>query len=161
MQKSIEYRCLICDKDYKTYQTLWKHNKKFHNNEKVICQDMSSKCQDMSSKCQDMSSKCQDVSSKCQDVSSKCQDVSSKCQVIVCENCNKQFNTRQAKSLHKKKCKIFTNELDKLNAENKQKELSLLLLKEEKEILKLKLKLEKSNKIDNITLKKLNKKFNS
>ena len=131
MQKSIEYRCLICDKDYKTYQTLWKHNKKFHNNEKIICQDMSSKCQ----------------------------DVSSKCQVIVCENCNKQFNTRQAKSLHKKKCKIFTNELDKLNAENKQKELSLLLLKEEKEILKLKLKLEKSNKIDNITLKKLNKKL--
>jgi len=33
------------------------------------------------------------------------------------------------------------------------------LLKEEKEILKLKLKLEKSNKIDNITLKKLNKKL--
>ena len=76
--------------------------------------------------------------------------MSSKCQVIVCENCNKQFNTRQAKSLHKKKCKIFTNELDKLNAENKQKELSLLLLKEEKEILKLKLKLK---------LKKLNKKL--
>ena len=33
------------------------------------------------------------------------------------------------------------------------------MLKEEKEILKLKIKLEKSNKIDNITLKKLNKKL--
>jgi hypothetical protein len=30
----MEYRCTICDKKYKTYQTLWKHNKYFHNYEK-------------------------------------------------------------------------------------------------------------------------------
>ena len=29
---SIEYKCKICNKQYKTYQTLWKHNKNFHNN---------------------------------------------------------------------------------------------------------------------------------
>ena len=28
---SMEYNCDICNKNYKTYQTLWKHNKNFHN----------------------------------------------------------------------------------------------------------------------------------
>ena len=27
----MEYNCKICDKKYKTYQSLWNHNKKFHN----------------------------------------------------------------------------------------------------------------------------------
>ena len=26
---SIDYKCKICNKQYKTYQTLWKHNKNF------------------------------------------------------------------------------------------------------------------------------------
>jgi hypothetical protein len=26
------YKCNICNKDYSSYQTLWVHNKKFHNN---------------------------------------------------------------------------------------------------------------------------------
>jgi hypothetical protein len=29
--ESNDYNCKICIKKYKTYQTLWKHNKKFHN----------------------------------------------------------------------------------------------------------------------------------
>ena len=28
----MEYRCTICIKTYKSYQSLWNHNKKFHNN---------------------------------------------------------------------------------------------------------------------------------
>lgn len=46
-----EYYCIQCNKKYKTYKTLWEHNKKFHNdkcnanviicnskrNENVIC----------------------------------------------------------------------------------------------------------------------------
>ena len=144
MQKSIEYRCLICDKNYKTYQTLWKHNKKFHNNNN--CNSIPI------------------VSESIPIVSESIPIVS----IInidknTCKICNKKYSSPQNRWKHEQKCKnnnkIFTNEIDKLNAENKQKELSLLLLKEEKEILKLKLKLEKSNKIDNITLKKLNKKL--
>jgi len=137
MQKSIEYRCLICDKNYKTYQTLWKHNKKFHNNNN--CNSIPI------------------VSESIPIVSIINIDKN------TCKICNKKYSSPQNRWKHEQKCKnnnkIFTNEIDKLNAENKQKELSLLLLKEEKEILKLKLKLEKSNKIDNITLKKLNKKL--
>ena len=134
-----ELRCNSCNKYYSSKSSLCNHNKKFHN-EHVV--ERGSFVQNNEVVCGTF-----EVLDK------------KLYKLPQCKFCNKQFNTRQAKSLHKKKCKIFINELDKLNAENKQKELSLLLLKEEKEILKLKLKLEKSNKIDNITLKKLNKKL--
>jgi hypothetical protein len=34
--KTIDYKCKICNKYYKTYVTLWKHNKKFHNDHNSI-----------------------------------------------------------------------------------------------------------------------------
>jgi hypothetical protein len=46
-----------------------------------------------------------------------------------------------------------------MKEETKQKEIDLLLKKQEEKILKLKLKLEKSEMIDNVTLKQLNKKL--
>ncbi len=132
----MEYECTICNKHYKTYQTLWKHNKQFH--------DINSK------KCKKMSSNNSLMSSKCQLVQNK----------IRCEICNKEFNTRQAKSSHKKKCLVMKNnndtiELKKLELQLKKQEQYLLL--KEKEILQLKLKLQKSTKADNITLNQLNK----
>jgi hypothetical protein len=27
----MEYKCIICKKDYSSYQSLWIHNKKYHN----------------------------------------------------------------------------------------------------------------------------------
>jgi hypothetical protein len=32
----MSYTCKICIKEYKTYQTLWNHNKKFHNDNIII-----------------------------------------------------------------------------------------------------------------------------
>ena len=32
-----EYNCKICNKKYKSYQSLWNHNKKFHNPNVVVC----------------------------------------------------------------------------------------------------------------------------
>ena len=112
----MEYKCNSCNKDYKSYQSLWNHNKKFHNNT-----------------CQYMSNNCQHVSNNCQTIVKK----------ISCEKCNKIFNTRQARWSHEKKCKIDNTEIDKLKESNKQKELELQLAKEEKEILKLKLNAQK------------------
>ena len=126
----IDFKCKICNKKYKSYQSLWNHNKKFHANIDIVSQIKSNKCQIMSSKCQNK---------------------------IICENCNKEFNTRQAKSYHKKSCIHNINELAKIKEETRQTELLLALKKEESKILQLKLKLEKSNKVDNITLKKLNR----
>jgi hypothetical protein len=36
--KSMEYKCKNCNKEYKSYQSLWNHNKKFHNHNATICQ---------------------------------------------------------------------------------------------------------------------------
>jgi hypothetical protein len=85
----------------------------------------------------------------------------------ICSFCNKEFNQRQSKHRHEKSCtQVNNNEIILKKEETKQKEIELLvvkeknlLLKQEKEILKLKLKLEKSEIIDNVTLKQLNKKL--
>ena len=114
------HSCQICNKKYKTYKSLWNHNKKFHD---TCCQVNDKICQNVSNKCQ---------------------------KKILCENCKKEFNTRQAKSYHKKICIKNINELE-------IKKLDLALKKEEARILQLKIKLQKSEKIDNVTLKKLNK----
>jgi hypothetical protein len=70
----MNYMCKKCNKDYKSYQSIWNHNKKFHVN-------------------------------NCQPLSNNCQPQPTKYKIIICENCNKQFNTRQAKSVHKKNVK--------------------------------------------------------
>ena len=137
---STDYKCKFCNKFYKSYQTLWKHNKKFHIINNVINVNNVNNCLEIDNKCKE--------------------NVKS----LTCEFCNKLFNTRGAKSLHKKKCKVEYNninkqkelelEIEKIKVEN---ELILQIKKEETKILQLKLKLEKSNKVDNITLKKLNK----
>ncbi len=41
--KTIDYKCKICNKYYKTYVTLWKHNKKFHNVHNSISPQNNSK----------------------------------------------------------------------------------------------------------------------
>jgi len=90
----MEYKCNICNKYYKSYQSLWNHTKIFHkksNNHVGICQPTVN-CLEKPK--------------------------------IICENCNKEFNTRQAKSKHKKKCKeINNNKIKQLEEKNKIKQL--------------------------------------
>ena len=77
-----------------------------------------------------------------------------------CKYCNKILSRQDSLKRHIKKCKSKhdeLNELSKIKEETRQTELLLALKKEESKILQLKLKLEKSNKVDNITLKKLNR----
>jgi hypothetical protein len=70
--------------------------------------------------------------------------------------CNKIFNFRNNKWKHEKICK----QKDNIKKEDIEKiKLELLIKKEEAKILKLKIKLQNSTKVDNVTLKKLNKKL--
>jgi len=128
------YICKVCNKEYKTYQTLWNHNKKNHNS--LVSH------------------------SKSFDSQSK-PKVSNNYKCLYCEN---EYKHKQSKWKHEQKCKIKYNELLKLKETTKQKELELeykkeeiILKREEAKILQLKLKLQQSEKVDNITLKKLNK----
>ena len=82
----MEYKCNKCNKNYSSYQSLWIHNKKFHIDDDNHCHQnvilTSTKCQP-----------------NVNQASTKCQPI------IKCEICSKEFNTRQSKSKHKKKCK--------------------------------------------------------
>jgi len=134
-----KYSCKLCKKYHSSQSSLCNHNKKFHNNENF-----------------------KNVKNVKENVKENVKNVKS----LTCELCNKIFNNRPAKSIHKKKCNNVQNNINELKEINKQKELDLKikqeeirLKQEEKEILKLKIKLEQSNKVDNITLKKLNKKL--
>ena len=144
----IEIRCNLCNKQYSSQSSLCNHNKKFHNNNN--CNSIPI-----------VSNNIPIVSESIPNVSIVNVDKN------TCKICNKKYSSPQNRWKHEQKCKNnnqLSNELDKLNAENKQKELNIELIKEEiklkkeeSKILQLKIKLEKSTKVDNITLKKLNK----
>ena len=136
----MEYKCNKCNKYYKTYQTLWKHNKEFHD-DKTIKHHIN----------------VQNVQTNVQNVQTIQSNVQSNVQInksLTCEICNKVFNSRSTKSMHKKNCNNKVSELDK---EIENKKLEIILKKEETKILQLKLKLQQADKVDNITLNKLNK----
>jgi len=153
--KNDDYYCNICDKKYKTYKTLWEHNKKFHL-------DKSSKITQNHSKNPQISSK-----NPQNTLTSLINNESN----LICKYCNNKYSRIDNLKRHENSCKEKNNQ--KINDEIKLKEIDLLLkqqeekntkeknllLKQEKEILKLKLKLEKSEIIDNVTLKQLNKKL--
>ena len=85
----MNYCCIICNKYYSSYQSLWIHNKKFHKeNVKIVKENVKS---------------------------------------LTCDFCNKIFNNRPAKSIHKKKCKPIEN-FNKINElEEKNKELEQII----------------------------------
>jgi hypothetical protein len=94
------------------------------------------------------------------DVQNSSSDVQ-KCSIksLSCEYCNKIFKSRSSKSMHKQKCKDEREKIDNIKENNKNTELEIKLKEQEKEILQLKLKLQKSTKVDNMTLNQLNKKL--
>ena len=123
-----DFNCKPCNKKYKSYQSLWNHTNKFHN---------------------DITNKTSEIISKPSDNVLKNSDSTSK--IYNCRTCSKVFNNIKTRWSHEQKCKITENK----NLE--EKKLDLALKKEEARILQLKIKLQKSEKIDNVILKKLNK----
>lgn len=126
--------CIICNKKYKTYNSWWNHTNKYHNscvnnNKEIIDKNIILNLDDTKK--------------------------------YNCKYCNKLFTYKQSRSHHEKNNCKNKNKID--YDENKQilesERLKLEILKKEENIIKLKLKLENSNKIENITLKKLNKKL--
>ena len=128
-----EYSCKICNKKYSSQSSLCNHNKRFHSDILV---------------------------KKSHEFVKTSQEKVKNSKEFYCKYCNKQFSYKQSKYDHQKNyCKIKNNNIEIKNKDIELEKIKLKLAKEEKEILKLKIKLEKSSKIDNITLKKLNKKL--
>jgi hypothetical protein len=108
----MEYTCNICNKNYKSYQSLWNHNKKFHYN------NIIEKTPNVTNSDTKMSL---NVTKK-----------------YECIYCNKNFNYRQNKYQHEKNCKTKinnNNEIETLkNTVNELKNQVSLLLKEKGKI---------------------------
>ena len=115
MEKSyIEYICKICNKKYSSYQSLWIHNKKFHNN----CVEIKIQ-------------KLKNV----ENIKKNVEKIENINKSLICEFCNKIFNSRSAKSHHKKICILKTNEIEKLKNELIKQKKENELLKNNKKII--------------------------
>jgi hypothetical protein len=127
--------CNICIKTYSSMSSLCNHNKKFHNNNNII---MKSKVITHISNIIPQSDIGVDST-------------------LVCKYCKKCFSHRNNRWRHEKSCneKIDIIELEKIKLQQKEKDIEKM--KEEKEILKLKIKLQNCKKLDNKTFKAVNK----
>ena len=125
----MEYKCNQCNKEYKSYQSLWNHNKIKHTNKNtnVILCDTSN------------------VNNK--------KYICMFCNKIF----NFRNNKWKHEKICKKKDTMNKEEIEKMKLQLLLKKEENIQLKEEAKILKLKIKLQKSDKVDNVTLKKLNK----
>jgi hypothetical protein len=107
---TIEYKCKICNNQYKTYQTLWKHNIKFHNSQLTEKHVVANNPIIVTEKS------------------------------LTCKYCNKVFKHKQNKYEHQKKaCKFKeqyngTIKLELLKEENKKLELEIKLKTNNNEI---------------------------
>ncbi len=94
-----EFRCNLCDKVYSSASSLCNHNKKFHNENVQKCSINVQKCSINVQKCSINVQKCSNNVQKCSINKS-----------LTCEHCNKIFNNRSTKSMHKKICQNTTND---------------------------------------------------
>jgi transcription elongation factor Elf1 len=86
--------CKNCNKNYSSYKSLWNHNKKFHINLTINDNQMLPICQSIISTWQPIVYPSKPII-----------HLNQLTKNIKCGICNKEFNTRQAKSKHKKNVK--------------------------------------------------------
>ncbi len=141
------YKCDSCVRFYKTYQTLWKHNKKFHgpNSAKypqksdVLAQNIHNFGQNI-----DNSGRYEDDVIDTPNLQPKINN--------ICKYCNKTLSSYKSMHRHQIKCKVKNN----VHIENKELKTELETLKEQiKELLNTR------NKIHPKTLQKLINNTNS
>jgi hypothetical protein len=135
----MQYRCNICNKDYSSYQSLWIHNKKFHN---IIVTNLTP-----------------NVTNLTPNVTNLTPNVTNK--VYECKFCNKSFNYRQNKYQHEKKCKIKEdsnkiNQLEEKNNKINELEKTINELKNQVAII-----IKEKGKIHHKTLQKINNQLNN
>jgi hypothetical protein len=147
-----EHICNVCNKHYSSYKSLWNHTKEFHSNKNIQKQPLTTNQQPLTTNQQLLITNQQLITTN--------NNLINNIKKYNCKYCNKLYNIQQSKWKHEQKCTIINKnniELDKIKEETKQKQLEVILKKEEARILKLKLKLQQADKVDNITLNKLNK----
>ncbi len=111
-----KFKCDVCKKYYKSYQSLWNHKKRFHT---IITQNNSIQPQINSIQPQTNSIQPQDESPPSYETVDK----------LTCEYCSKIYSRMDNLNRHKKTCKLK----DTLKKENE--ELKVKIKQQEKQIL--------------------------
>jgi len=133
MEKKIEYKCKICNKFYKNYKSLWKHNYIYHKVTSVS-----------------------NVTENQKNVT----NIVTKCNNFICKKCNEKFNSRQTRWRHEKLC-MKEKEINIINKDKVLYEKDKEILEMKKEIEKLKDMFQKQLKIHHKTLQKINNQLNN
>ena len=121
----MEYICNICNKNYSSYQSLWIHNKKYHNNKMRLMTSNDFKIE---------SCNFQKTSNDFNQERTDQNDQNDQNDQIICEYCKKTFTRRNNLNYHiKNKCK----EKDKIQEKNDQKIIKETLISLENKINKL------------------------
>ena len=116
----MELTCEKCNKLYKSYQSLWNHNKKFHSKKVVKTQPKSIN---------------NDTNNKQQNINVVIKPIQN-----ICNYCNKQLSDRHSKWRHEKTCKVKKQKMAEEDIYKKQADIiAELITKVEK--------LEKKSKI--------------
>ena len=195
----MQFKCIICSKQYSSYKSLWNHKKVFHMD---IHQQTSATSANISANISASTSEVDDknlsitnddrtriITEPEQDISKPEINIVIESDGIIsesrrhgdivsnktyfCRKCNRPYYHIQSRWRHEQTCKEEATPIENTkeeapptenaNKEAIQKEIELKIakennirLKEEAKILKLKLKLQQSNKIEKPTLKKLN-----
>jgi len=139
----MDFKCNTCNKNYSSYQSLWIHNKKFHNN---ISSNLHSITHNNTNNIVELPQNNIEKNK------------------FTCKFCNKILSRTDAVKRHENICKQ-----KKILEEKKNKELEIEKLKlaqieketikiqEEKELIKLKLKIKNDKKLNSISFSTLNK----
>jgi len=110
----IDFNCNLCNKKYSSYQSLWIHNKKFHNtkNQPNPSQSQSQPIVSHSSAIRqpDVSR----MSAISQSELSNNLNETLECKEYECSYCKNKFKHRQSKFKHQIKCKENSKDNDKL-----------------------------------------------
>ena len=159
--------CNMCNKQYSSYKSLWNHNKEFH---KIVNTNVKNVNENVKYPKENV----KNVKENVKVVKENVKLVKS----LTCELCNKIFNNRPAKSIHKKKCKqdnilvvndnkiptidnnkipiIDNNKIEQLEEKNKVLEETINELKEQFALI-----LKEKGKIHHKTLQKINNQLNN
>jgi len=153
-----DYICKICNKFYKNYKSLWKHNYKYHKPN--VVQSCSNVVENCSNVVQSKENVVENVVESCSNVvESFCSIDKKKRLTTTCKYCNENFCDRTYRWRHEKICKLkdTIKEENTIMFEEKIKELEQ---KHKQEMEQFKNDLLKSLKIHHKQLQKINNQLN-
>ena len=131
-----DFYCKTCKKYYASYQSLWIHNKKFHNcNGKNNSTDISKYCKDTSNDCKDTSNTSKDI------------------KFYICKYCQNKYKHNQTRWTHEQKCNNKNKPIDNNNKLEKIEKENTEIKNMIKELL------QKNCKIQPKTLQKINNNY--